>query len=105
MSATLTEVLPPTKSCPHAAITWTASDPEDAPVLGGLPVAGVLSIASKRAACRDRTAGETLSCQGCDEEFSLGDVEALVESWAKILPWLRQHPARQPQCAAVKVAG
>jgi len=46
--------------------------------------------------------GDTLHCNDCDEEFTVGDVEALVESWGKLLPWLRQHPARLPQCEAVK---
>lgn len=43
----------------------------------------------------DLTDGDTLTCSGCDEEYSLADVEAVVASWSKMLPWLRCHPARQ----------
>lgn len=39
--------------------------------------------------------GDTLSCPECEEEYSLSDVEAVVESWAALLPWLKAHPARQ----------
>lgn len=47
----------------------------------------------------DLADGDTLTCPGCDEEYSLATVEALVEGWAKILPWLKQHPARHEQPA------
>lgn len=39
--------------------------------------------------------GEALHCPECDEYFSLTAVIACVESWSKILPWLKSHPARQ----------
>jgi hypothetical protein len=48
----------------------------------------------------DLADGDTLSCPGCDEEYSLDAVQAMVEGWAKLLPWLRLHPARQEQPAA-----
>ena len=60
--------------------------------------------------CEDATValdisdGDTLRCRDCDEEYTLGDIEALVASWGRLLPWLRAHPARQPECGAVKVA-
>ena len=41
--------------------------------------------------------GDTLTCPECEEEFSLNDVIALIESWKPILPWLLSHPARQEQ--------
>ena len=48
--------------------------------------------------------GDTMTCGGCSEEFTVDDLESLIESWAALLPWLRQHPARQqPSC--VKAAG
>lgn len=37
--------------------------------------------------------GDTLRCLDCEEEYSLSDVEAVVESWARLLPWLKAHPA------------
>jgi hypothetical protein len=43
MPATMTEILPATKSSPHTAIRFTAS--------GTTPRAGVLTIQSKRAEC------------------------------------------------------
>ena len=47
--------------------------------------------------------GDRLHCPGCDEEFTVADVEALVGCWSKLLPWIKQHPARQqtPQCEKV----
>ncbi|HYH64780.1 MAG TPA: hypothetical protein VD866_08820 [Urbifossiella sp.] len=44
--------------------------------------------------------GDTLHCNGCDEEFTVGDVRGLVDSWAKVLPWLEAHPARTTEPAA-----
>ena len=49
----------------------------------------------------DLADGDTLHCNDCDEEFTVADVEALVESWSKLLPWLKQHPARQMTCEKV----
>lgn len=40
--------------------------------------------------------GDTLGCPECNEEYSLGDVAAMLTSWGKILPWLKSHPARTP---------
>jgi hypothetical protein len=62
-------------------------------------------LASDATVTLDLTDGDTLYCRSCDEEFTVADVEAAVSSWAKLLPWLRQHPARTPVCEAVKVAG
>lgn len=45
--------------------------------------------------------GDTLRCQECEESFTVGEVEAVVECWAKLLPWLRLHPARQMKCETV----
>jgi hypothetical protein len=46
------------------------------------------------AICVDLADGDTLTCAECDEEYSLGAVIDLVESWGRLLPWLRSHPAR-----------
>jgi hypothetical protein len=40
--------------------------------------------------------GDTLTCCGCDAEFTVTDVRALVDGWAKLLPWLEAHPAGRP---------
>ncbi|WP_439624038.1 hypothetical protein [Gemmata sp.] len=48
--------------------------------------------------------GDTLRCQECEEVYSVADVEAVVACWAKLLPWLRAHPARVPECAAPSAA-
>lgn len=50
----------------------------------------------------DVTDGDTLSCPDCEEEYTVADVEALVESWGRLLPWIRSHPARLPQCEAAR---
>lgn len=44
--------------------------------------------------------GDTLTCAGCDEEFTVSDLETLFESWATLLPWLKSHPARTAEAAA-----
>lgn len=51
----------------------------------------------------DVTDGDTLTCPDCSESYTVADIEALVEGWAKLLPWIKSHPARQPVC--VKAAG
>ena len=38
--------------------------------------------------------GDTLTCTGCEESYSVDTVRQMVEGWAKLLPWLAQHPAR-----------
>jgi hypothetical protein len=53
----------------------------------------------------DLADGDTLSCPECDETFTVADVEALVASWSKLLPFLCSHPARQQQPACVRAAG
>jgi hypothetical protein len=52
MTATFTEVLPATRSDPHAAIRFTPADPDRQQLLDGLPVAGELQIQGKRTCCR-----------------------------------------------------
>lgn len=44
--------------------------------------------------------GDTLTCFECDEEFTVSDVRTLVDSWAKLLPWLESHPARAESVVA-----
>lgn len=41
--------------------------------------------------------GDTLRCPACDETYTVDEVQAVVECWAKLLPWLKAHPARQQQ--------
>lgn len=40
---------------------------------------------------------DTLTCKGCNEDYNVPDVEALIESWTAVLPWLRaairSHPS------------
>jgi hypothetical protein len=52
VTATLTEVLPATKSCPHSAMNWTPADPGAPELVDGLPAAGELEIVSRRTSCR-----------------------------------------------------
>jgi hypothetical protein len=47
----------------------------------------------------------TISCDSCDEVYEVAEVEAVVNSWGPLLPWLKQHPALRPECVAVKAAG
>lgn len=42
----------------------------------------------------DLNDGDTLHCPECDEEYTVAAVRGLVDSWAKLLPWLEAHPAR-----------
>lgn len=35
----------------------------------------------------------TIRCSGCDEEYTIADVEKVVAGWAAVLPWLKSHPA------------
>lgn len=60
-----------------------------------------LSEASVRLDVSD---GDTLTCADCNEEYTVADVEAVIESWSRLLPWIKSHPARQ-QPACVKAAG
>lgn len=50
----------------------------------------------------DLADGDTLHCPECEEEFTVADVESLVNCWSRLLPWLKSHPARVPTCAAAK---
>jgi hypothetical protein len=43
--------------------------------------------------------GDTCHCPECDADFTIDEVESLIEQWGKILPWLKQHPARKPDPA------
>jgi hypothetical protein len=44
--------------------------------------------------------GDTLTCGGCEEEYSAARVREMVASWAKVLPWIEAHPARTEAAAA-----
>lgn len=41
--------------------------------------------------------GETLTCPTCDEPSRVPDIEALIECWSVVLPWLRQCKAIAPK--------
>jgi hypothetical protein len=43
----------------------------------------------------DLADGDTCTCTGCDEEFSVGTMRALVASWGPLLAWLDGHPAKK----------
>lgn len=45
--------------------------------------------------------GDTLRCQDCEEQYTVAEIEAIVVSWSKLLPWLKAHPSRQMTCEAV----
>lgn len=49
----------------------------------------------------DLTDGDTCHCPECDDEFTVSEVETLVEQWSAVLPWLKSHPARTAEAAAV----
>ncbi|VTU02456.1 unnamed protein product [Gemmataceae bacterium] len=59
---------------------------------------------SEAAVSLDLDDGDTLRCPECDEAYSVAEVVAVIQSWSKLLPWLLSHPARTPECSAVKVA-
>jgi hypothetical protein len=42
----------------------------------------------------DLADGDTLTRGACDEEYSADTVRQLVDGWAKLLPWIEQHPAQ-----------
>ncbi len=42
----------------------------------------------------DVSDGDALTCGGCEEEYSATAVREMVDSWAKVLPWIEAHPAR-----------
>lgn len=44
--------------------------------------------------------GDAIHCNGCDEEYSAADVRAVVDCWAKLLPWIETHPARTAEPGA-----
>lgn len=52
----------------------------------------------------DLTDGDTMTCPDCDGEFTVGDIEALIDQWGAVLPWLRSHPARTATPDAEPVA-
>lgn len=43
-------------------------------------------------------------CHGCSERYTVADVEAAIGAWARLLPWLKAHPALAPQCGAERAA-
>lgn len=48
--------------------------------------------------------GELLHCPGCDEGYTVTEVLDLIESWQALIPWLKSHPAKQPEQLARKAA-
>lgn len=38
--------------------------------------------------------GETLTCPDCEETFTVGNIQSIIESWTRVLPWLLTHPGR-----------
>lgn len=57
---------------------------------------------SESAVSVDVADGESLHCPECSEDYNLSEVIDVIESWSRVLPWLKSHPARQqaPQCVA-----
>lgn len=33
-----------------------------------------------------------IHCENCEEAFTVADVERVVKSWERLLPWLKQNP-------------
>ena len=52
----------------------------------------------------DVECGAALYCGECEESYTVADVEAVMNEWGVILPWLKSHPAQQ-QTPACRVAG
>ena len=50
-----------------------------------------LEVATQRIDLDD---GDTVTCTGCEEEYSVDQVRRLIESWGPLLGWLDSHPAR-----------
>lgn len=42
----------------------------------------------------DLVDGDGMKCDECDAEYTVADVQAVVESWSRVLPWLLTHPER-----------
>lgn len=40
--------------------------------------------------------GDTVRCEECEEEYSVADVRAMIESWGPLLAWFDAHPSRRP---------
>lgn len=40
----------------------------------------------------DSEADPQFKCEGCDCEFTLADVENVVEAWSAIIPWVKASP-------------
>ena len=38
--------------------------------------------------------GDTVTCTGCDEEYSVDAVRKLIASWGPLLGWLDAHPSK-----------
>jgi hypothetical protein len=49
--------------------------------------------------------GDTLTCCGCDAEYTVEDVEQVIAEWREILPWLKAHPRRVPAPQAAGEVG
>jgi len=48
----------------------------------------------------DVLGGDSCRCDGCEEEYTIADVRALVASWGPLLAWLDSHPAKTMPAAA-----
>lgn len=46
----------------------------------------------------------SLTCTGCDAEYTVDDVRAVIAAWGPLLGWLDAHPARarQPEPATAR---
>jgi hypothetical protein len=49
----------------------------------------------------DLADGNTISCESCNEEFSVIDVRRVLDGWAKLLPWLEANPVRHAPAPVV----
>lgn len=41
----------------------------------------------------DLRTGQNFVCSDCNAEFTLENIQDVIQSWSKILPWLNSHPA------------
>lgn len=44
--------------------------------------------------------GETMTCEECNDTFTVADLVAILESWSKLLPWLKACPTNAEQANA-----
>ena len=48
--------------------------------------------------------GNTLTCAGCDETYTLDEVRDMIDQWQEIMPWLMAHPDRKQELASARPA-